>query len=116
MFGEEIGWQIIGHKVAALARFFRRAKFAAGDLAEECQHYLLLLRLGIDACQAFDFNLQTSFLSHLTAYRLIGRFAGLHPATGEIPPINVAAMCQENVPYLIENHCIDPDAKLGRTS
>ena len=45
MFGQRVGWQCVGRKVATLASLVGRLERSANDTAAERQHHLLFLWL-----------------------------------------------------------------------
>ncbi len=57
MFGQRVGWQCVGRKVATLASLFGGLERPTNYAAAERQHNLLLLGLGIDTHQLFYLDL-----------------------------------------------------------
>src|SRR5690242_7106759 len=61
----------------------------------------------------FNFHLQSSLLTHLTPHCLFHSLTRFHAATGQIPPVDIPTMSQQDT-SLIKNHSIDTYAKRCR--
>ncbi|GHO73237.1 hypothetical protein KSD_10080 [Ktedonobacter sp. SOSP1-85] len=75
----------------------------------------MLLGLGIDAYEALDGDLEACFFQNLAADGLLKRLSKFHAATGQVPPVDIAAVGQEDL-ALAKDQGRDPDAKLGEIS
>src|SRR6185437_7135566 len=97
MLGQGSIWQSVGAEPTYLRDFFADCgrRLVVGERAEEGQHNFTLLWLRVDANQPHNPNVDAHFLADLARHALLDRLARLQPATGQVPPADVAPPRQQ---------------------
>lgn len=103
VLGEEVLWESAGWEVAVFADFFGRVWSSTGDGTEEGEDDFLFLWFGIDAYEASYFDIESCLFTYFADSCLLNSFSYFHASTGEIPPVGVTTVSEEDASFLIED-------------